>query len=75
MTKIRTEEALTVYVVKLDAHSLPWLQQEGYELSAYSGVSFSGIRGFEGVSPDSYDHQRSAGYIEVSHVQGPRHKE
>jgi hypothetical protein len=44
MTKIRTLEPLTVYIVKLDAHSLPWLSGEGYTSSAYTGVSFSGVR-------------------------------
>jgi hypothetical protein len=44
MTKIRTLEPLTVYIVKLDADSLPWLAGEGYSSSAFSGVSFSGVR-------------------------------
>ena len=54
MTKIRTVEPLTVYIVKLEAHSLPSLQAEGYERSSYSGVSFSGIHSFEGISLDDY---------------------
>jgi hypothetical protein len=44
MTKIRTHEPLTVDIVKLDAHSLPWLAGEGYTSSVFSGVSFSGVR-------------------------------
>jgi hypothetical protein len=44
MTKMRTVEPLTVYIVKLESQSLPWLQAEGYERSSYTGVSFSGVR-------------------------------
>jgi hypothetical protein len=44
MTKLRTLEPLTVYIVKLDAHSLPWLAGEGYTETTNSGVEFSGVR-------------------------------
>jgi len=44
MTKLRILEPLTVFIVKLDQHSLPWLAMEGYRPTSYTGVSFSGIR-------------------------------
>jgi len=44
MTKLRTVEPTTVYIVKLDNHGLPWLQSEGYISSQYHGVTFSGVR-------------------------------
>merc|ERR1719183_2163835 len=44
MTKLRTTEPTTVYIVKLDHHSLPWLEMEGYTPSSHAGVSFSGVR-------------------------------
>jgi len=44
MTKIRAVEPLTVFIVKLDGHSLPWLAGEGYTRTAYEGVVFSGVR-------------------------------
>merc|ERR1719329_1823819 len=44
MTKLRTLEPLTVYIVKLDNHGLPWLELEGYTASSIEGVSFSGVR-------------------------------
>jgi hypothetical protein len=44
MTKLRTLEPTTVFIVKLDGHSLPWLEMEGYTPSGFHGVSFSGVR-------------------------------
>jgi len=44
MTKLRTLEPTTVFIVKLDHHGLPWLEMEGYTPSSYAGVSFSGVR-------------------------------
>merc|ERR1712127_662424 len=44
MTKIRTLEPLTVYIVKLVNDGLPWLADEGFMLSGYTGVAFSGVR-------------------------------
>jgi len=44
MTKLRTVEPLTIFIVKLDGHSLPWLQAQGFSRTVYTGVSFSGIR-------------------------------
>lgn len=45
MTKIRTVEPMTVSIVKLAGHSLPWLTQERYTLStSHTGVRFSGQR-------------------------------
>jgi hypothetical protein len=44
MTKLRILEPLTVFIVKLDHHTLPWLDAEGYTPTSYSGVSFSGVR-------------------------------
>jgi len=45
MTKLRTLEPLTVYIVKLENHGLSWLDTEGFTASAESaGVSFSGVR-------------------------------
>jgi hypothetical protein len=44
MTKLRTVEPLTVFIVKLDHHGLPWLEMEGYTASAHTGVSFNGVR-------------------------------
>jgi hypothetical protein len=44
MTKIRTLEPLTVYIVKLDSHGLIWLEEEHYTESSLTGVSFSGVR-------------------------------
>ena len=70
MTKIRTAEPLTVYIVKLEAHSLPWLQTEGYERLSYSGVSFSGIHSFEGISLDDYTDP--ATHQVVARMEGPQ---
>jgi len=44
MMKLRTLEPLTVYIVKLDNHGLPWLEGEGYTNSGLTGMSFSGVR-------------------------------
>jgi len=44
MMKIRTLEPMTVYIVKLDNHGLPWLEGEGYTNSGFTGMSFSGVR-------------------------------
>jgi hypothetical protein len=44
MIKLRTLEPMTVFIVKLDHHSLPWMQMQGYTPSAVQGVSFSGVR-------------------------------
>jgi len=44
MTKIRTTEPTTVYVVKQTTNGLPWLAQEGFERVAHTGVTFSGQR-------------------------------
>merc|ERR1740125_51890 len=44
MTKIRTLEPLTVYIVKLVNDGLPWLADEEFMLSGYTGVAFSGVR-------------------------------
>jgi Notch-like protein len=44
MTKLRILEPLTVFIVKLDHKSLPWLEAEGYRPTSYTGVSFSGVR-------------------------------
>jgi uncharacterized protein YfaP (DUF2135 family) len=44
MMKLRTLEPLTVYILKLDTVSLPWLETEGFRPSSFTGVSFSGVR-------------------------------
>jgi len=44
MTKLRTLEPLTVFIVKLDHHGLPWLEMEGYTPTSFTGVAFSGTR-------------------------------
>merc|ERR1719337_488834 len=44
MTNLRTLEPMTVFIVKLDHHSLPWLEMQGYTPSSHAGVSFSGVR-------------------------------
>jgi len=44
MTKIRTSEPTTVFIVKQPTNSLPWLAQEGFERTARTGVTFSGLR-------------------------------
>jgi hypothetical protein len=44
MTKLRTTEPATVFIVKLDSHSLPWLNTEGFATSGFHGVAFSGVR-------------------------------
>jgi len=44
MTKLRTAEPTTVYIVKLDHKSLPWLEMQGFSHSNHVGVSFSGVR-------------------------------
>lgn len=43
MTQIRIDEPMTVYIVKLEEKSLPWLDSEGYtQQTRMEGVSFSG---------------------------------
>ena len=44
MTKIRSVEPLTVFVVELDGHSLPCLEGQGYAPSNHAGATFSGVR-------------------------------
>jgi len=45
MTKLRTLEPVTVYIVLTDQRNLPWLQGEHYEeRSDLDGVSFSGMK-------------------------------
>jgi hypothetical protein len=44
MTKIRSVEPLTVFVLKLSEHSLPWLPASGFSPDARAGVTFSGVR-------------------------------
>jgi len=44
MTKLRTVEPTTVYVVKQSTNGLPWLSQEGFERISLTGVTFSGQR-------------------------------
>jgi len=44
MTKLRTTEPTTVYIVKQTTNGLPWLAQEGFERVAHTGVTFSGQR-------------------------------
>jgi len=42
--KLRLPHPLTVYVVKLTDHELPWLHQEGWAMSSLEGVSYHGAR-------------------------------
>jgi len=44
MTKIRTVEPVTVSIVKLQNHGLPWLVASGYAQTQATGVSYSGER-------------------------------
>jgi len=45
MTKIRTMRPTTVYIVKLEHHSLGWLNNMlGWTVSRKTGVEFSGVR-------------------------------
>jgi hypothetical protein len=44
MTKIRTTEPTTVFIVKQPTNALPWLHQEGFVSTALTGVTFSGQR-------------------------------
>ena len=44
MTKLRTTEPVTVFIVKLANHGLSWLAQEGYSQTSHTGVRFSGQR-------------------------------
>jgi len=44
MTKIRTTEPTTVFIVKQNTNALPWLQREGFVYSEFTGVTFSGQR-------------------------------
>jgi len=44
MTKLRTMEPTTVYVVKQTTNGLPWLEQFGFERVARTGVTFTGQR-------------------------------
>jgi hypothetical protein len=44
MTKLRVLEPVTVFIVKLDSHGLPWLELQGFHPSNAHGVSFSGVR-------------------------------
>jgi len=44
MTKIRTVEPLTVHIVKLANHALPWLIGQGFTPSVHAGLSFHGQR-------------------------------
>jgi hypothetical protein len=55
MTKLRTVEPLTVFIVKMEdatkdsTITLSWLNDHDFAQTSYSGVSFSGIRQSEGV--------------------------
>jgi hypothetical protein len=40
--KLRLPQPMAVYVVKLDDTELPWLEQEGWTLTALEGVSYHG---------------------------------
>jgi len=42
--KLRLPQPLTVYVVKLANHQLPWLLTGGWSASALEGVTYSGVR-------------------------------
>jgi len=42
--KLRLPHPLTVYVVKLTDHELPWLHQERWAVSSLEGVSYHGAR-------------------------------
>jgi hypothetical protein len=44
MTKIRTTEPTTVFIVKQTTNALSWLQREGFTYSEFRGVTFSGQR-------------------------------
>jgi hypothetical protein len=44
MSKIRTTEPTTVFIVKQSTNALPWLHQEGFEHTQLTGVTFSGQR-------------------------------
>jgi len=44
MTKIRTLEPVTVFIVKLGDYNMEWLQTGGWTQSHHAGVSFSGVR-------------------------------
>jgi len=45
MTKIRTLQPTTVYIVKLESHSLSWVNRvDGWTVSNKAGVEFSGVR-------------------------------
>jgi len=44
MTKIRTTEAVTVFLVMLDNNKPMWLETQGFTPAAKTGVSFSGVR-------------------------------
>jgi len=54
MTQIRINEPMTVYIVKLEEKSLPWLETEGYtQQRRREGVTFSGTHttAFDWSSP------------------------
>jgi hypothetical protein len=63
-TKLRLPRPLTVYVVKLTDHPLPWLTQEGWALTSMEGVTYHGthstrhkewiIGAYPDTSPTSY---------------------
>jgi len=42
--KLRLPQPMAIYVVKLDDTSLPWLEEEGWTLTALEGVSYHGTR-------------------------------
>jgi len=42
--KLRLPQPLTVYIVKLNDHELPWLHSDGWTLSKLEGVSYHGTR-------------------------------
>jgi len=42
--KLRLPHPLTVYIVKMDDHELPWLHSDGWWISPLEGVSYHGVR-------------------------------
>ena len=58
MTQIRINEPMTVYIVRLEEKSLPWLESEGYtQQTETEGVTFSGTHTtpFDWSSPLTVD--------------------
>lgn len=64
MTKIRTVEPVTVSIVKLHNHGLPWLVASGYALTRRTGVSYSGER--NGELSGGYSGERQTHHKETS---------